>query len=111
MLSKERYLETHARFYDLFRSGNNGHSRYLNYEKYQDAELSHLSFMWIAAEEDRKSNLIDILNATNQFCTTNGRLEAWAQVLEETTDTQNLIDVLYECVFPVIRMASDFPMR
>ncbi len=109
MLSKERYLEFHSRFYDLLDEENVWFQKLLSFEQHKIASTSAQGPSWMIFHMMADGHTNELLNGLNHFCTRGRRLEVWSRILNETEDEDEKFGVLLEMVEPLFRVTIDYP--
>jgi hypothetical protein len=109
MLTKERYLEFHSRFYDLLDEENVWFKKLVSFEQHKIASASAQGPSWMIFHMIADGHTSELLNGLNNFCTRSRRLEAWSRILNETENEDEKFEVLLEMVEPVFRITIDYP--
>ncbi len=109
MLSKEKYLQIHSRFYDLLDKEKPWFEKLLPFDDYLIPSDIVQGPEWMIFHMMAKGHTDELLNGINHFCTRGRRLSVWLQILEEVKEESEKIEVLMEMVESVFRMTMDYP--
>jgi hypothetical protein len=109
MLSKERYIQIHSRFYDLLDEEKAWFEKLLPFEAYQIPSTSAQGPSWMLFHMMADGHKEELLNGINHFCTRGRRLSIWSELLREIEDDDEKWEVLMEMVEPVFRITMDYP--
>lgn len=100
MLPKEKYLELHSMFYDLFVSLPASQAKYFPYDCYKIPSDIAKGIQWFIFHSLAQDFLRELINEINQFLTDIMRLDAWSMVKEQCLEEYKL-DFIVEIFDPV----------